>query len=68
MKELIIMKKRYYAYVKEDVVDYFEEKLREREDKIKILEVTPFTSEKGEVIVYFEVEAEEGVINPKWEL
>ena len=63
-----MMKKRYYAYVKEDVSRYFEKCLHQREDKIEVLRVMSATSENGESLCYYELEAEEGVIDSKWEL
>lgn len=62
------MAKRYYAYVAEDVVGYFEEKLSERSDEVKIVQKTPSMSENCEPVIYYELEAEEGVIDSKWEL
>ena len=58
----IIMKK-YYAYVTKEVVDYFEEKLAEH--CVKTIKREPINN--GE-IYYYVVEAEEGIINPKFEM
>lgn len=62
------MKKLYYAYIPEDLVGYFEEKLEERKDKIKIVIKDSAISEKGEPLAHYVLEAEEGFIDPKWEL
>lgn len=62
------MKKLYYAYVAEDMISHFEEKLDERKDKIKVVHISKAISENGEPLVYYELEAEEGVIDSKWEL
>lgn len=62
------MKKLYYAYVVEDMVGYFEKKLDERKDKIKVVHMSTAISENGKPLVYYELEAEEGVIDSKWEL
>ena len=62
------MKKLYYAYVVEDMIGYFEKKLDERKDKIKVVHMSTAVSENGEPLFYYELEAEEGVINSKWEL
>lgn len=62
------MKKQYYAYVLVDVADYFEKKLDERKDKIKIVEIGPAGFEDGQPILKYILEAEEGIIDSKWEL
>ena len=62
------MKKLYYAYVVKDMIGSFEEKLAELVDKIKVVHASPARSENGESIVFYVLEAEEGVINSKWEL
>ena len=62
------MKKLYYAYVMLELVDYFEKKLDERKDKIKIIELCPAVSENGDPVIKYILAAEEGVINSKWEL
>ena len=61
-------KKRYYAYVTENMVEYFEKMLEERKDKIEFIYSHPCTSENNEPVVCYLLEAEEGVIDPKWEL
>lgn len=63
-----MMKKLYYAYVVKDMIGYFEEGLDKRKDKIKVVHASPAISENGESLVYYILEAEEGVINSKWEL
>ena len=62
------MKKLYYAYVDKNLSDYFEEKIRERYDKIDVLHTNSAISENGELLVYYILKAEEGVIDSKWEL
>lgn len=62
------MKKLYFAYVVKDQIAYFEKNLDERKDKIKVVYASPARSENGEPLVYYVLEAEEGVINSKWEL
>lgn len=59
--------KRYYAYVTFDMAIYFEERLNSN-DKIKRYSRTSAMSEEGEHILRYDIEAEEGVIDPKWEL
>ena len=61
-------KKLYEVYVADDMVPHFEEKLRERKDKIKIISAGPAISENCKVLMHYVMEAEEGIINPKWEL
>ena len=59
----MIIIKKYYAYVAKDVVDYFEEKLAEY--GVKTIKCEPINN--GE-LYYYVVEAEEGIINPKFEM
>ena len=58
----IIMKK-YYAYVAKDISGNFENKLAEY--GIKTIKCEPINN--GEIF-YYVVEAEEGIINPKFEM
>ena len=60
--EWIIMKK-YYAYVAKEVVGYFEEKLAEH--GVKTIKREPINN--GE-IYYYVVEAEDGIIDPRFEI
>ena len=60
--EWIIMKK-YYAYVAKEVVGYFEEKLAEH--GVKTIKCEPINN--GE-IYYYVVEAEDGIIDPRFEI
>ena len=62
--------KRYHVNVIIDLVDYFENKLSERADKINIIkkDEVPQTAENGKQYIYYILEAEEGVIDPKYEL
>ena len=55
--------KKYYAYVAKEVVDYFEEKLAEH--GVKTIKCEPINN--GEIF-YYVVEAEEGIIDPKFEM
>lgn len=57
----------YYAPVAIDVEKYFKEKLKEHEDKVRVVSRIPYFSKKGEPIVYYLLAAEEGVIDPKYE-
>ena len=59
--------KQYYAYVIAEVVDFFESELAKR-DGIKHVETSWTFSETGEPVCKYIIEAEEGIINPKWEL
>lgn len=61
------MKKLYNAYVTKDIIDYFEEGLEERKDKIKVIRRFETTSENGELLMAYLLQAEEGVINAKYE-
>lgn len=62
------MRKLYYAYVTEDMVSYFEEKLNELKDKIDVIGISPAISENNNPLKYYVLSAEEGIIDPKWEL
>lgn len=60
--------KTYYAYVALDQIDYFEEQLKERVNKIKnIRRGTIISSDEGTLCRPYLIEAEEGTINRKWE-
>lgn len=60
-------KKYYYANVATDVVDYFDNELSLR-DEIEIVSKTSMLSETGTSVIRYILKAEEGIINPKWEL
>ena len=62
------MEKLYYAYVAENVIDRFNEKLAEHKDKIKVISAVPTFSSKAEPIMAVMLLAEEGLINPEWML
>ena len=63
------MVKKYYAYVALDLIDLYEEKLRSFCDKVKSIERDElFMNEDGTLFYPYVIEAEEGIINPKWEL
>ena len=59
---------RYFAYVAVDMIDYFEEKLAENEDKIYLVNRGCYgqTSE-GTTYRPYIIEAEEGLIDSKYE-
>ena len=61
------MKKVYEAYVVIKLKDYFEEKLQENEATI-LSRILVINSNNNEPLYYYTIEAEEGIINPKWEL
>ena len=61
------MKKVYEAYVVIKLKDYFEEKLRENEATMLSRDLV-INSNNNEPLYYYTIEAEEGIINPKWEL
>ena len=61
------MKKLYYAYVAEDLVDYFESKLLEREVIIINRELIENTND-NKLYYYFVLKAEDGTIDPKFEI
>ena len=61
------MKKVYEAYVIIKLKDYFEDKLRENEATI-LSRVLVINSNNNEPLYYYTIEAEEGIIDPKWEI
>ena len=63
------MVKKYYAYVAPDLIDLFEEKLISFGDRINSIERDELFMNSDGVLFYpYVIEAEEGIINPKWEL
>ena len=63
------MVKKYYAYVALDLIDLFEEKLISFGDRISSIERDELFMNSDGVLFYpYVIEAEEGIINPKWEL
>ena len=63
------MVKKYYAYVALDLIDLFEEKLESFCDKVKSIERDELLmNEDGTLFYPYVIEAEEGIINLKWEL
>ncbi len=62
------MTKLYYAYVDRDAINIFEDELAKRNDEIKVISTSPAISENGKPLTYYVLEAEEGLINSKWEL
>ena len=61
------MKKEYYAYVVSKEKDYFEDELREHGAIILSCDLV-IKSNNNEPLYYYIIEAEEGIIDPKWEL
>ena len=61
------MKKVYEAYVVIKFKDYFEEKLQENEATM-LSRILVINSNNNEPLYYYTIEAEEGIINPKFEL
>lgn len=61
------MKKIYYANVALKVKDYFENKLRDHTATVLSRSLV-INSNNNEQIYCYVIEAEEGIINPKWEL
>ena len=61
------MKKVYEAYVVIKLKDYFEEKLRENEATM-LSRILVINSNNNEPLYYYTIEAEEGIIHPKWEV
>ena len=63
------MVKKYYAYVSPDFADLFEEKLISFGDRINSIERDElFMNSDGTLFYPYVIEAEEGIINTKWEL
>ena len=61
------MKKAYEAYVIIKLKDYFEDKIREH-GAIMLSRELVINSNNNEPLYYYIIEAEEGIIKPKWEL
>lgn len=62
------MRKRYYANVLKDLVEYFEETLDGRKDRVSVIRTESVVSDDGDQLVCYVLEAEDGVISPRWEL
>ena len=62
------MKKLYHAYVVKNMVRYFEGCLNNHQDNVKVVDVSSVISENGEPLMHYILEAEEGIINSRWEL
>ena len=62
------MKKQYYAYVPKKLVDYFNKKIDEHKNEIEIIHSEAAISENNEQLIYYVLEAEEGIIDSRWEL
>ena len=61
------MKKVYEAYVIIKLKDCFEDKLQERGAIILSRDLV-INSNNNEPLYYYTIEAEEGIIRPKWEV
>ena len=61
------MKKSYYAYVAFRVNDYFEAKLQENGVTVISRDLV-MNSNDNELYYYYIIEADEGIIDSKWEL
>ena len=61
------MKKLYYAYVVLKLKDRFEDKLRDKKATILSRDLV-INSNNNEPLYYYTIEAEEGIIKPKWGL
>ena len=61
-------RKLYYAYVIMGLVDYFDAKLREHADKVSVKLKTTSYTEDGTPIMVYVLWAEEGIIDPKYEI
>ena len=61
------MKKIYEAYVIIKLKDYFEDKLRENEATMLSRDLV-INSNNNEPLYYYTIEAEEGIIDPKYEI
>lgn len=61
------MKKVYEAYVVIILKDYFEEKLREN-GATMLSRTLVMNLNNNELLYYYTIEAEEGIIDPKWEV
>ena len=61
------MKKVYEAYVIIKLKDRFEDKLRDKRATILSRELV-INSNNNEPLYYYTIEAEEGIIYPKWEI
>ena len=61
------MKKVYEAYVIIKLKDHFEDKLREHGAIILSRDLV-INSNNNELLYYYTIEAEEGIIHPKWEV
>ena len=63
------MVKKYYAYVALDLIDLFEEPLESFRDTVKSIDRDELLMHEDGTLFYpYVIEAEEGIINPKWEL
>ena len=61
------MKKVYESYVIIKLKDYFEDKIREH-GAIMLSRDLVINSNNNELLYYYIIEAEEGIIDPKWEV
>ena len=62
-------RKQYFALISEDMVDYFESKLKKYEDEIHhIIRGDWETADDGTIFKRYVITADEGLIDPKYEL
>lgn len=61
-------KKLYEVYVVMDKVNYFEKKLKRLKNKVEVININYVYSQNNELLAYYILEAEEGVIKPEFEL
>lgn len=60
--------KHYYtAGVLSHLQSYFEAKLAENKDTVRVVSRAPLFNGNGDFVMYYLLEAEEGVIDPKYE-
>lgn len=66
----MIKTKQYFAYVTPKMVNYFEDELLKRRDKIHSIErnLIPAYSEDGTQLHQYRITAEEGIIDSRWEI
>lgn len=65
MKGVNYYEKIYYVYVALELKDYFENKSREHGSTILTRDLVKISNNLS---LYYTLEAEEGIIDPKWEL
>lgn len=59
----------YYANVANNMIEYFEKKLKEREDRIRVVSKNTINIDpNGVIYTQYILEAEEGLIDARWKL